>query len=153
MHPEPGETGLTLADADQAVGLYRCFSKLCVHRHDASLVPTRLIDRVWHAHLLDTAKYRADCQQVFGRVLDHFPYAGLLGEADEAAWLRDFARTRQLFLEHFGVDLAGEPTASVCHVHDDGSDCCVPAASITTDPLADARPRPIRIAPRLRERP
>lgn len=148
MHPDPGEPGLMLADADQAVDLYRCFLKLCVLRPEVSLVPTRAIDRVWHAHLLDTAKYRTDCHQVFGRILDHFPYAGLRGEADEAAWSRDFIRTRQLFREQFDLELDGEPTASVCRVHDDGSDCCVTGvtsaakASNTADP--DLRPRPVR---------
>src|SRR5580658_6317536 len=79
VRPDPEERGLTLAEADQDIGLYRCFLKLCVLYPGVSVVPTRAIDRVWHAHMLDTAKYRADCQLVFGRFLDHFPYAGLRG--------------------------------------------------------------------------
>ncbi len=73
MHPDPGESGLTLAEADRDVAIYRRFLKLCVLRSGASIVPTQAIDRVWHAHMLDTAKYRADCELVLGRFLDHFP--------------------------------------------------------------------------------
>ena len=30
-------------------------------------------DEVWHYHILDTRKYAADCQDVFGRFLNHIP--------------------------------------------------------------------------------
>jgi hypothetical protein len=30
LHPQPGETRMSLADADQDVALYRCFLKRCV---------------------------------------------------------------------------------------------------------------------------
>jgi hypothetical protein len=140
-HPDPGERGLTLEDADQAVVLYRCFLKLCALYPGIAIVPTRAIDRVWHTHLLDTAKYRVDCELVFGRVLDHFPYAGLRGEEDRLAWLTDFARTRALFRQHFGVELGGESVASACRDHGHGSDCCV---GCMTSLVSPARPRPVR---------
>ena len=79
---------------------------------------------MWHTHLLDTAKYRADCDHLFGRFMDHFPYAGLRGEADRRAWRDDFTTTRRLFSDHFGVDIGTEP-ASACRNHVDGADCCV----------------------------
>jgi hypothetical protein len=125
MHPEPGHAALSLTQADQDVALYRCFLKLCVLRPGTALVPTMRLDHVWHAHMLDTAKYRADCNAVFGRFMDHFPYAGLRGEEDRRAWQEGFAATRGLFLEYFGVDLGDEPAASACRNHGDGSDCCV----------------------------
>jgi hypothetical protein len=125
MHPEPGQAGLSLGEADRDVALYRCFLKLCVLCPGVALVPTMRLDQVWHAHVLDTAKYRADCEVVFGRFIDHFPYAGLRGEEDRRAWRADFATTRRLFAEHFGIDLGEEPAASACRNHGDGSDCCV----------------------------
>jgi hypothetical protein len=141
MHPEQGETSLTLARADQDVALYRCFLKLCVLHPGATIVPTRQLDHVWHTHMLDTAKYRADCDWLFGHFMDHFPYAGLRGDDDRRAWLDDFARTCGLFEEHFGVEIGAQPAASACRVHGDGSDCfvgCVKPAA------ADLRPRPER---------
>jgi hypothetical protein len=143
MHPDPDERALSLADADQAVALYRCFLQLCALHPGAAIVPTRQLDHVWHTHMLDTAKYRADCDHVFGRFLDHFPYAGLRGEADRRAWRADFARTRRLFSEHFGVDIGIEPAASACRAHVDGADCCV---GCIRPPSCDTRPRPDRRA-------
>lgn len=140
MHPEPEEAGLSLGDADQAVALYRHFLKLCALYPGMTIVPTRQLDQVWHAHLLDTAKYRDDCERVFGRFLDHFPYAGLRGPEDERAWREQFARTRDLFRRHFGVDVGEEPGVSVCSNHGDGSDCCV---GWERDG-GGGRPRPVR---------
>jgi hypothetical protein len=145
MHPEPGQTDLSLVRADQDVALYRCFLKLCVLYPGTTIVPTRQLDHVWHTHMLDTAKYRADCDQVLGRFLDHFPYFGLRGEDDRRAWRDDFARTRRLFIEHFGVEIGTQPAASACSNHGDLSDCCV---GCVKPPDVDARPRPDRSAAR-----
>jgi hypothetical protein len=125
MHAEPGDRALSLAEADQDVALYRCFLKLCVLHPGTALVSTRQLDHVWHTHMLDTAKYRADCDDVFGHFMDHFPYAGLRGEDDRRAWREAFARTRELFYFHFGAEIGSEPAASACSNHGDGSDCCV----------------------------
>jgi hypothetical protein len=78
---------------------------------------------------------------VFGRILDHFPYAGLRGEADRRAWAADFAATRRLFRGHFGADIGTEPAASACRAHVDGADCCV---GCSKPPTCDTRPRPDR---------
>lgn len=143
MHPEPGETARSLARADQDVALYRCFLKLCVLHSGTTIVPTRQLDHVWHTHMLDTAKYRADCDQVFGFFLDHFPYFGFRGEEDQRAWQEDFARTRRLFRQHFGVEIGGQAAASACRNHGDGSACCV---GCIKPPDASDRPRPDRSA-------
>jgi hypothetical protein len=137
MHPEPGVRGMSLEQADRAVGLYRGFLKLSALVPGVTLVPTRLLDQVWHTHVLDTAKYRADCDKVFGRFVDHYPYAGLRGELDRRSWRSDFARTRQLFYEYFAVDIGAKPAASACSNHGDGSDCCVGC-------ISGDRPRPRR---------
>ena len=144
MHPEPGETALSLAEADQDVALYRCFLKLCALHPSAAIVPTRQLDRVWHTHMLDTTKYRADCEQAFGFFLDHFPYFGFRGDEDRRAWEQDFAHTRRLFRQHFGAEIGGQPAASACRNHGDGSDCCVGCVRPAD---AGARPRPDRSAP------
>ncbi|HUZ37259.1 MAG TPA: hypothetical protein VMV17_13105 [Streptosporangiaceae bacterium] len=143
MHPEPGETALSLASADQDVALYRCFLKLCVLHPGTTIVPTRQLDHVWHTHMLDTAKYRADCDQMFGFFLDHFPYFGFRGQEDQRAWQEDFARTRRLFRQHFGAEIGGQPAASACRSHGDGSACCVGCIKPCDD---SARPRPDRSA-------
>jgi hypothetical protein len=118
MHPEPGQTTMTLAEADQLITAYRGFLKLCAWYPDQSIVPSKAIDEVWHAHILDTAKYAADSRAVFGHFLHHFPYFGLRGPADEATWHAARDRTRHLFRLHFGTGT--ETPGSGCG---GGSDC------------------------------
>jgi hypothetical protein len=137
MQPEPGQCGLSAVQVDYDVALYRCFLKLCALYPGTAIVPTVGIDRVWHTHILDTAKYRADCDRVFGRFLDHFPYAGLRGEEDERAWRESFAQTCRMFMEHFGAQLGSELVPSVCINHGDGSDCVTPDEG-------EGRPRAVR---------
>lgn len=103
MHPEPGQATMTLAEADQLTAAYRCFLKLCAWYPGQPIVPSRTIDQVWHAHILDTSKYRADTEQAFGYFLGHFPYFGLRGADDEAAMRAAYDRTRDLFAAHFGI--------------------------------------------------
>jgi hypothetical protein len=140
-HPEPGEKAMSLPEADDSVALYRCFLSLCVLYPGTAIVPTRQLDHVWHTHMLDTAKYRTDCDHVFGQFMDHFPYAGLRGDDDRRAWRDDFARTCRLFREHFGIDMGAQPAASACRNHGDGSDCCV---GCVKPPSSDTRPHPDR---------
>jgi hypothetical protein len=73
--------------------------------------------------------------------MDHFPYAGLRGEDDRRAWRDDFAQTRRLFTEQFGMDIGAQPAASACRSHGNGSDCCVGCIKPSA---AAARPRPER---------
>ncbi len=141
MHPGPGEPGAGLGRADQDAELYRCFLRLCVLYPRATIVPSRAIDQVWHAHMLDTVKYRIDCDRVFGQPLDHFPYAGLRGEDDQRAWREDYSRTRELFREHFGVEIGADPAASACASHGDGADCCTGCVRPSS---RRGRPRPYR---------
>src|ERR1700722_5513920 len=37
------------------------------------LPPTGDIDILWHAHILDTSRYREDCELIFGYYLHHYP--------------------------------------------------------------------------------
>lgn len=157
MHPHPGETAMTLADADLMTAAYRGFLKLCAWYPDEPIVPSRTIDEAWHAHILDTAKYAADCDVLFGRIAHHFPYFGLRGADDEARWHAAYDRTRDLFRLHFGITLAGDRAGAACHVN--GASCkasngaiCVFDESVTCEktmegtPPDQARPRPGRAA-------
>lgn len=46
------------------------------------LIPSGAAWQLWQAHVLDTRRYRADCDQLFGRFIDHFPYLGCDSSAD-----------------------------------------------------------------------
>lgn len=55
-------------------------------------------DEIWHLHILDTPKYRADCEKVFGQFLDHNPLYGRPTAADLAM----YRQTEQAYLAEFG---------------------------------------------------
>jgi hypothetical protein len=104
---------MKLADSDEGPGLdqqqidlmegeYRKFLAMQLMRPGAVIVPCQIVDEMWHRHILDTAAYRADCDAIFGRFLDHYPYFGMRDE-DEAQELTDaYAETLDQYQEAFG---------------------------------------------------
>lgn len=101
MHPESG-AGWTLEQVTQAINQYRRFLFLH-HRHpNLPLVPSRVVDQVWHTHILDTAKYREDCNLLFGRFIDHYPYFGVADAAACQQLEQAFAQTQTLLTAYFG---------------------------------------------------
>lgn len=101
MHKESGE-GWSLEYATAMEFEYRRFlylMKMFPHEQTAPLFD---VDIFWHYHILDTMKYAADCEQVFGYFLHHFPYLGLRGEDDEAAHQQGGTRMQELYEATFG---------------------------------------------------
>lgn len=90
--------------AEYAVSQYKKFLFLNALYPEQELVPTREIDDVWHVHILDTEKYRNDCQYLFDRFLDHYPYSGLKGQRDEEDHLNKFKLSQNLFQKFFPSD-------------------------------------------------
>ncbi len=151
MHPEPGRTAMTLAEADQLIAAYRHFLKLCAWYPGQDIVPSKAIDQAWHAHILDTGKYAADSHAVFGYFLHHYPYFGLRGTGDVTTWQAAYQRTSDLYRRHFGISLPAGQASAECHNGgSDGKDsagsicssreCDTSALNTTSDP----RPRPDR---------
>ncbi len=92
--------GWTEEHAERIEKAYRRFLMLVAKYPDRQLAPTRDIDKFWHAHILDTRKYAADCQRIFGTFIHHYPYLGLRGDLH----VLNAANTdlRQLFTSEFG---------------------------------------------------
>lgn len=103
MYPEEG-SGWSYEQTRKALIRYLMFLFLVYLYPNAHIVPTKDIDLVWHTHILDTSKYAADCQLLFGKFIHHFPYFGVRGEADKQNWETAFAQTQKLFEQHFGAD-------------------------------------------------
>jgi hypothetical protein len=78
---EEGGYGWSVQDALEISELYRAFLFLCLVYPSTQILPTREVDEFWHLHILDTRAYERDCQNIFGRILHHFPYAGLPGSS------------------------------------------------------------------------
>ncbi|OEZ96223.1 glycine-rich domain-containing protein [Duganella phyllosphaerae] len=102
MHKESGE-GWTLERANAVELEYRRFLSLMKKFPDEQTSPLVDVDTFWHYHILDTMKYAADCQAVFGYFLHHFPYIGMRGEEDAATLVRIGNRMKELYEAEFGV--------------------------------------------------
>lgn len=109
------EKGWTPEMCEEVEGLYRQFLALNLRYPDRKICPSGPIDEFWHAHILDTRAYAADCDRLFGGMLHHFPYFGMRGPDDLAALERAFSESIDLFIMHFGVDpTAGDSRARSC---------------------------------------
>lgn len=79
--------GSTFAPPNQAQAIedYQRFLVLRVLYPDKRIRPTTGTDALWHAHILDTRRYHADCQAIFGEYLHHDPSVAD-GDQDAAMW-------------------------------------------------------------------
>ena len=113
------EAEMTEQEWDFSEQEYRRFLDLKVLYPGVSLVPSKIVDKIWHAHILDTKSYREDCQLVFGKFMDHFPYFGIYGKEDYASLQSSFSKTVSLYEKHYGPYPSGSPlnTASRCEDH------------------------------------
>ncbi|GGE88540.1 glycine-rich domain-containing protein [Massilia psychrophila] len=101
MHKESGE-GWSLEQVNEVELEYRRFLHLLKLFPNEPVSPRFDVDIFWHYHILDTMKYAADCEQIFGYFLHHNPYSGLGGKVDEADHHRTGARTQELYEMTFG---------------------------------------------------
>jgi hypothetical protein len=105
MHRKAGK-GWAKERAEAVEREYRRFLYLAKTFPDAPLAPVVDVDEFWHYHILDTKKYAADCERVFGYFLHHFPYAGMRGKEDEEALQRVGNQTGAMYEQMFGENYA-----------------------------------------------
>ncbi|SFU25886.1 glycine-rich domain-containing protein [Paraburkholderia aspalathi] len=109
------ESGWTAETCEEVEDIYRKFLALNIRYPEQKLCPNGPVDEFWHAHILDTRKYAADCGDLFGEMLHHYPYFGMRGPDDRADLDKAFADTVDLFIRHFGLDpTAGDAHARAC---------------------------------------
>ncbi|HEX7683037.1 MAG TPA: hypothetical protein VF446_05790 [Trinickia sp.] len=85
MHRHDGV--IALRTIERAEAGYRQFLKLAAKYPDAPIVPSEEVDEFWHMHILDTQRYSADCDRIFGYMIHHDPYSGIAGGEDEVRHL------------------------------------------------------------------
>lgn len=69
------------------------------------LPPSEEVDEFWHNHVLDTIKYRQDCQHIFGYYFDHYPYFGIDDKTNHHDLNKAFEKTLQFYLIEFGKEM------------------------------------------------
>lgn len=126
MDAEEGE-GWSRDYADRIELEYKRFLMLLVKHPDASIAPTKAVDKFWHGHILDTLKYAEDCHNVFGYFLHHFPYFGMRGSEDAANLAAAADNMHRLYQEEFG-DTKPAQAGSYCGATTAESYCGVAAA-------------------------
>ena len=124
---------MTAREWDLSEREYRRFLALKHLYPNAALVPSKQVDVIWHAHILDTRAYREDCETVFGRFIDHYPYFGIYGKEDHTLLQEAFTETINLYEKHFGTYPTKKPLdASRCQDHS----CHVPSTCACRSPGA-----------------
>lgn len=144
VHPDFDVIGMSIEKADELVAKYRNFLKLCAMYPNDSIVPSKEIDPVWHAHILDTAKYQQDCERVFGYMLHHFPYLGLRGPEDRVVLDEKWETTQRLYREAFGFEFVTAELgdlAAMCNGGCSGDGC---NSGCAVDIAKAERPRLVR---------
>jgi hypothetical protein len=101
MHVASGE-GWSRAKVDALDVEYRRFLYLMHAFPQEETAPTVDVDTFWHYHILDTMKYAADCQAVFGYFMHHYPYVGLDTAEEAGMEARGGERMRELYEQTFG---------------------------------------------------
>lgn len=96
--------------------LYRNFLYLQYKYPDEILAPSEDIDEFWHNHILDTKQYKLDCEKIFGKYLDHYPYFGIDGATTMDDLNNSFARTQELHAKEFGYPIAGIRYTKFCRL-------------------------------------
>lgn len=86
---------------------YRKFLSLHLAHPDTDIVPCKLVDEIWHQHILDTQAYHEDCDVIFGSYLHHFPYFGMRSDDDASALADAYADTIARYRTAFGEPPAG----------------------------------------------
>jgi hypothetical protein len=92
----------TEAGAAEAVCEYRRFLALLMGCGER-VTPCKLVDELWHQHILDSREYARFCVRVAGEFLHHTPHY----EAPHGDHAPAFRRTKELYRERIGSEPPG----------------------------------------------
>ena len=87
------------AEPGLALGEYRRFLGLLM-RGEGPLTPSKLVDEIWHQHILDSRNYSSFCLRIAGRYLHHDPSYGKPRRSHE----RCSERAKFVYKKHLGCD-------------------------------------------------
>ena len=109
--------GWTVVQCKDAEVEYKRFLALCrkFPHPTYSIVPNKIMDMMWHYHILDTRAYCRDCDKVFGGYFHHFPYFGMRGEEDASNLRSAFNKTKRLYEATFGEGIDRTEMQSCWH--------------------------------------
>ena len=97
--------GWSIEQCESAEIEYKRFLHMNLLFPEKAIVPNKIMDTVWHYHILDTRAYCNDSEDVFGGYFHHFPYFGMRGDQDKRNLESSFEKTKQLYLETFNESM------------------------------------------------
>lgn len=101
-------------DAVTVCGIYRNFLYLYKkYGKDYKLPPSEDMDEFWHLHILDTKKYRKDCDAIFGEYFDHYPYFGI----DAQTSFKDLEDAFEIMQKLYAKEFNGERIYQVRNIY------------------------------------
>jgi hypothetical protein len=93
---------LSQEETETAIAAYRQFLAIRILYPNEPIVPSTIVDKVWHSHILsNTRKYSRDCDFLFGTFFHHQSHGHLTPE-DQAYRLIKQNNTSRLLTLHFG---------------------------------------------------
>lgn len=98
LGPARKECHWTPAQAKYAELWYRRYLFLCLAGKPVQGISEKA-DCLWHAHILNTKRYRADCQRIFGHYLDHTPTHG----GTKTFRAKKLGAAKAVYMKAFGV--------------------------------------------------
>ncbi len=107
--------GWTKEQCEYAEVEYKRFLHLNKKFLKSAIVPTDVIDTMWHYHILDTRAYHKDSEQVFGGYFHHFPYFGLRGDEDKQNLINSFEQTKSTYEKEFGEKMLRDSHTGCWH--------------------------------------
>jgi len=114
---------LSEEEVDVAIHEYKRFLELRIKYPSISFAPTSLMDEVWHFHIIDTRKYRKDCEILFGKFLHHSPSYGPYDSKEKKdSLLQSSMNLKKLYVGEFNQSPIGL-SLSCSGCSGDGSAC------------------------------
>lgn len=114
--PEEG-AGWNAEQCEDAEIEYKRYLMLCrkFPHPQYAIVPNKIMDTMWHYHILDTRAYCRDSEKLFGGYFHHFPYFGMRGEEDAKQLKSSFETTKSLYQDTFGESMVREDSSDCWH--------------------------------------
>lgn len=81
------KTDWNIERTEKAILNYRRYIAITKALNGVQLVPNGDIDEIWHLHILNTAQYMKDCDELFGAYLHHYPFFGMINKENNKQWI------------------------------------------------------------------
>lgn len=110
--------GCSQEKANEMEREYKRFLFLNIKYSSYKLPMSKMVDDIWHAHVLSTRNYYSFCEEIAGRFIHHGP---TISDAENRALMPEYlGNTIPFYAKHFG-----KPSAEYWPTNTRNGACCV----------------------------